>query len=154
MGITIRGLEGTDIPALNQLWQQAATELGAQGWQSLVDPLGHYHHPQRCCLVLLANQQLVGCAALDALPDSGRRTCLLERLYLHPRWRGQDLGETLLGRLLHQARRLGFKHCCLAANSCQTPLIRLCLQDGFVLLNEPPVATPTSPEISWLWLDL
>ena len=103
--------------------------------------------------MLVLQGQLVGGGGLIPIRGAERHTCALEVLYLLPGWRGQELGDTLLASLLHEARKLGFQHCYLAAEARQRGLIKLCLKVGFRRRTDPLPGTAPQGD-TWLWLDL
>ncbi len=67
---------------------------------------GDYAPPAGRLLLAEYEDQLAGCVALHKL-DSG--ICEMKRLYLRPKFRGQGIGRVLGGRIITEARHIGYK---------------------------------------------
>ena len=63
-----------------------------------------------------------GCAGLRRL-DVNR--CELKRLYVRPAFRGRQIGEALLLRLIDDARSIGYQHMLLDTLPCMDSALRL-----------------------------
>jgi ribosomal protein S18 acetylase RimI-like enzyme len=73
--------------------------------QELAALPGDYAPPEGRLLLAQRGDELAGCVALHKL-DS--RTCEMKRLYLRPQFRGQGLGRALAGRIIAEARQIGY----------------------------------------------
>lgn len=74
--------------------------------QELAGLPGGYAPPDGRLLLAERESELAGCAALHKL-DAG--ICEMKRLYLRPRFRGQGLGRALAGRIIAEARLIGYQ---------------------------------------------
>lgn len=68
---------------------------------------GDYAPPGGCLLLAEYEKQLAGCVALHPFAPG---VCEMKRLYLRPNFRGKGLGRILAGRILAEARQIGYKH--------------------------------------------
>lgn len=79
--------------------------------QNFDDELKHlekkYGMPAGRLYLLWVDDELAGCVGLRKM-DKAR--CELKRLYIKPRFRGQQLGEMLLERIMGDARRIGYSY--------------------------------------------
>jgi putative acetyltransferase len=67
---------------------------------------GDYAPPEGRLLLAESEGQLAGCVALHKLD---RDVCEMKRLYLRPQFRGQGLGRALAGRIIADARQIGYQ---------------------------------------------
>ena len=67
---------------------------------------GDYAPPDGRLLLAEYEGQLVGCVALHKLANG---TCEMKRLYLRPQFRGKGLGRALAGRVIAEARQIGYR---------------------------------------------
>jgi len=74
--------------------------------QELASLPGDYAAPAGRLLLASSDSQLVGCVALHKLSSD---ICEMKRLYLRPAFRGQGLGRILAGRIIAEARQIGYK---------------------------------------------
>jgi carbonic anhydrase len=72
-------------------------------WQTLP---GAYSRPEGALLLASVDGQAAGCVGLRPFPLNG--ACEMKRLYVAPSFRGRDLGNALIGRVLQAARGLGY----------------------------------------------
>ena len=66
-----------------------------------------YGMPSGRLYLLYVNDKLAGCVGLRKMD---KEKCELKRLYVKPEFRGQQLGELLLERIINDARRIGYKY--------------------------------------------
>jgi ribosomal protein S18 acetylase RimI-like enzyme len=79
--------------------------------QELATLPGDYTPPEGRLLLAEYEGQLAGCVALHKLSDhEGDRICEMKRLYLRPQFRGKGLGRVLAGRIIAEARQIGYRH--------------------------------------------
>src|SRR5579863_9979067 len=74
--------------------------------QELASLPGDYAAPAGRLLLASSDSQLAGCVALHKLSSD---ICEMKRLYLRPAFRGQGLGRILAGRIIAEARQIGYK---------------------------------------------
>ena len=67
---------------------------------------GDYAPPEGRLLLAEHEGQLAGCVALHRLEDS---ICEMKRLYLRPHFRGKSIGRVLAGRIISEARQIGYR---------------------------------------------
>ena len=101
----------TQIAQVRELFLEYAQSLGfSLCFQSFDKELaglpGDYAPPEGRLLLVEAEGQPAGCAALHKLDD---RTCEMKRLYLRPQFRGNGAGRALAERILAEARAIGYK---------------------------------------------
>ena len=100
-----------DIPAVQSLWREYWDSFGLpadfQGFEEECSMLPGVYAPPRGRLLLAFYQgEPAGTAALRVLDDS---SCEAKRFYIRPQYRGKGIGGALLGRLIEEARAMGYK---------------------------------------------
>jgi GNAT superfamily N-acetyltransferase len=111
MSPEIRTVTADDVQTVRVLFREYAASLGFdlcfQGFeQELAGLPGRYASPSGRLLLASVGGEPAGCVALKGLADGA---CELKRLYVRPAYRGSGLGRTLLGRIVREARDLGYK---------------------------------------------
>jgi putative acetyltransferase len=99
------------IAQARQLFLEYAQSLGFslcfQNFdKELANLPGDYNPPTGRLLLAGYQGQLAGCVALHRLEDS---VCEMKRLYLRPQFRGKGFGRALAGRIIAEARGIGYK---------------------------------------------
>jgi len=79
--------------------------------QELANLPGDYAPPAGRLLLAEYETQLAGCVALHRLAhdESGDDICEMKRLYLRPQFRGKGIGRALTGRIIAEARQIGYR---------------------------------------------
>jgi putative acetyltransferase len=99
------------IAQARQLFLEYAESLGFslcfQNFDNELASLpGDYAAPDGRLLLAEFEGQPAGCVALHRLADD---ICEMKRLYLRPRFRGKGLGRELTGRIIAEAREIGYQ---------------------------------------------
>lgn len=99
------------IDQVRELFLEYANSLGfSLCFQSFDEELaglpGDYAPPRGRLLLAHHERQLAGCAALHPIDHE---ICEMKRLYLRPAFRGKGLGRALTGRILQDARAIGYR---------------------------------------------
>jgi ribosomal protein S18 acetylase RimI-like enzyme len=85
-------------------------DLCFQGFEQEVAELpGKYSPPDGRLLIAETDGEIAGVVAMRNLGDDGDGVCEMKRLYVRERFRGQDLGETLISRVIEEAKVSGFR---------------------------------------------
>ncbi len=100
-----------DLLAARQLFVEYTDWLGVdlcfQGFQQELDGLpGDYAPPDGQLLLVIEDDQAVGCVAMRKLGDG---ICEMKRLYVRPGHRGKGLGRKLAEAIIQEARRSGYQ---------------------------------------------
>jgi len=81
-------------------------DLCFQGFEDELENLpGKYAPPEGRLYLLNYNEHLSGCIALRKLKND---VCEMKRLYIRQNARGQGLGNTLIKKLIEEARQMGY----------------------------------------------
>src|SRR5882757_9053899 len=98
-------IESAESPQLirmvRELFLEYSESLGVdlcfQGFaEELASLPGEYSRPEGRLLLMMDEQQAVGCLALRPI---GHNVCEMKRLYLRPEYRGKGAGRTLIDTL-------------------------------------------------------
>lgn len=82
-------------------------DLCFQGFEDELRRLpGRYSPPEGRLLLASVDEKLAGCIALRKLEED---ICEMKRLYLRKEFRGLGLGNTMIERLIEEARIIGYK---------------------------------------------
>jgi ribosomal protein S18 acetylase RimI-like enzyme len=109
--LTIRQAETkTDIDEVRMIFREYEKWLGFdlcfQGFeQELAELPGKYSPPDGRLLIAESNGKIAGVVAMRNL---GGGICEMKRLYVRERFRGQNLGETLISRIIAEAKDEGY----------------------------------------------
>lgn len=106
------------------------------GWQQEIATLpGCYFPPTGCFLLATLDGQAAGCVALKSDdPDTGE----LKRMFVHPTFRGQRIGERLVEALFEQARVYGYKRVVLDSHRSMAKAHDIYRKLGFGVVEAPP----------------
>jgi putative acetyltransferase len=101
----------TQIAQARELFLEYAQSLGFslcfQNFDKELAGLpGYYAPPEGRLLLVECEGQLAGCVALHNLEPG---ICEMKRLYLRPQFRGKGLGRALAGRIIAEARQIGYR---------------------------------------------
>ncbi|MBX3293287.1 MAG: GNAT family N-acetyltransferase [Acidobacteria bacterium] len=108
---TIRQAEtAADIDGVRKIFREYEKWLGFdlcfQGFeQELAELPGKYAHPEGRLLIAETGGEIAGVVAMRSL---GGGICEMKRLYVRERFRGQKLGETLISRIIAEAKSAGY----------------------------------------------
>ncbi len=104
-------------------------DLGFQGFAREVAELpGSYAPPSGRLLLARAGGLARGCIALQPISSD---VCEMKRLYVRPAGRGSGLGWLLVGRLLDEARAIGYRTVCLDTLPSMTRAVAMYESLGF-----------------------
>jgi ribosomal protein S18 acetylase RimI-like enzyme len=106
------------------------------GWQQEITTLPTcYFPPTGCFLLATLDGQAAGCIALKS-DDPG--TGELKRMFVHPAFRGQKIGEHLVDALFEQARGYGYKRVVLDSHRSMVKAHEIYRKLGFEEVDAPP----------------
>lgn len=109
--LTLKQVVSTEeIEQTRELFHEYVTWLGVnlcfQNYDQEVAELpGEYVPPAGRLYIAIENDQTAGCIALRKLADG---FCEMKRLYVRPQFRGRRLGQTLVDRVIEDARQIGY----------------------------------------------
>src|SRR5262249_35368976 len=121
----------SEARALFREYQRAlGVDLGFQGFEEEVAGLpGDYAPPGGRLLVAHDGAVAAGCVALRRYRDAA--TCEMKRLYVRPAFRAGGLGLDLAGRVIAEARAIGYRHMVLDTLPSMAGAQRLYQRLGF-----------------------
>ncbi|MHC5538316.1 GNAT family N-acetyltransferase [Singulisphaera rosea] len=150
-----RQSEQTSMPAIRSMFLDYADSMGLdlefQGFsEELASLPGKYAPPSGCILLATVEAEPAGCVALRALGDG---VCEMKRLFVDPRFRGLKLGRKLAGRVIEEARTLGYDRGCGSTPSPRGSGTRSPSIGRWASAKSLPTATARSPtQHSWNWI--
>ena len=100
-----------------------------------------YGLPEGRLYVLFADGKSSGCIGLRKIYS---QTCEMKRLYIRSAWRGKKLGETLVEKIITEARKIGYSYMVLDTLPFLQNAIRLYKKFGFYEIesyNDSPLDT-------------
>jgi ribosomal protein S18 acetylase RimI-like enzyme len=129
----IRAETDAHFAAARTLFEEYAASLGVdlcfQNFAAELTSLAQqYGAPGGCLLLALAQNQPVGCVALRRLEE---QICEMKRLYVKPPFRHLKIGQTLVERILAEARTLGYERMQLDTLPAMTSAQKLYQALGF-----------------------
>jgi ribosomal protein S18 acetylase RimI-like enzyme len=113
-----------------------SSEVAAfSGWEQEINKLPScYFPPSGCFLLATVDGQAAGCVALKSDdPEIGE----LKRMFVHPAFRGQQIGERMVESLFVQAQLNGFKRVILDSHRSMTKAHEIYRKLGFVEIDAP-----------------
>ncbi len=85
-----------------------AIDLDFQNFKEELNTLpGNYAPPEGCILLAYSKGKIAGCVALRKFQDD---ICEMKRLYVRPKYRGEDIGKALSEEIIHKAKEIGYKY--------------------------------------------
>jgi len=151
-------IESAESPQLirmvRELFLEYSESLGVdlcfQGFaEELASLPGEYSRPEGRLLLMMDEQQAVGCLALRPI---GHNVCEMKRLYLRPEYRGKGAGRTLIDTLIRAAREIGYERMRLDTLPSMTKAIAIYRSLGFKEI--PPYRVNPVAGASFLELNL
>jgi ribosomal protein S18 acetylase RimI-like enzyme len=132
----IRAETEADFAAARALFEEYAASLGVDlCFQNFAEELAslaqQYGAPGGCLLLALAQNQPVGCVALRRLEE---QICEMKRLYVKPPFRHLKIGQTLVERILAEARTRGYNRMRLDTLPAMTSAQKLYQSFGFQVI--------------------
>ena len=129
-----RATTADEIALARRLFEEYAAWLGVdlsfQGFAAELAGLpGAYAPPGGRLLLGLADSEAAGCVALRPLGDG---VCEMKRLFVRPAFRGQGVGRVLTGRIVDEARAIGYRTMRLDTLPAMQAALRLYRELGFV----------------------
>lgn len=119
-----------DLPTVRTLFREYAESLGIDlSFQHFNEELAALPGYYDVILVAHEGGEAAGCVALRRLDDE---TCEMKRLYIHPRFRGRNLGRALVTRIIEEARSRTYLKMRLDTLPSMTSAIALYESLGFV----------------------
>jgi ribosomal protein S18 acetylase RimI-like enzyme len=134
--------DAADVAAVADLFREYVFSIGRTqgidvGYQDFAGEMETF--PARYELLLLARVDGAAAAAL-ALKRLDGEECEMKRLYCRDAFRGLQLGQQLVARLIEDARRRGYRTMRLDTHASMGPAIRL--YESFGFLPSPPHNEP------------
>jgi GNAT superfamily N-acetyltransferase len=114
-----------------------SSEVAAfSGWEQEIEELPScYFPPCGCFLLATVDGEAAGCVALKSDdPVVGE----LKRMFVHPAFRGQRIGERLVGAFFAQTRAYGYKRVVLNSHRSMTKAHEIYRKLGFRIVDAPP----------------
>ena len=96
--------------------------------EELADPAKKYTAPEGEFLVVIEDSEVLGMVAYHRLSNI---RCEMKRLYVKPKYRGMNLGETLITEIILHAKKAGYKEMVLDTITPLKSVIYLYQKLGF-----------------------
>lgn len=97
----------------------------------------YYQQPKCAYFVATKGNQLIGGAGIAPLAAEKSSICEFQKMYLHPDYRGQGIGQLLINKALKQAQVLGYKGCYLETLPLMKAAQALYKKNGFNYITTP-----------------
>ncbi|PZR42187.1 MAG: GNAT family N-acetyltransferase [Stutzerimonas stutzeri] len=141
-----------DVTEVISIWREfianSPVNLDYQGnADEFVDLPGKYAAPKGCILLADSAGAIEGCVALRQVCDD---ICEMKRLYVRPGARGRCLGDSLVARLIAEARGMGYRDMRLDVQEKSVTARKLYAAFGFAPAE--PVTFNPVPGASFLGL--
>jgi len=152
----IRPIRRKDNPAVARIIRQVMTEYEAVGADySISDPevnamFEAYPSPGASFFVIERQGNVVGCGGMGPLADAEEGVCELRKMYFLTELRGLGLGTRLLGMILNEARKSGYRQCYLETLDHMSHARHLYQRHGFEFIDSPMGNTGHSGCNSWM----
>ena len=152
----IRTIRRKDNPAVARIIRQVMTEYGAVGADySISDPevdamFEAYPSPGASFFVIERQGDVVGCGGMGPLADAEEGVCELRKMYFLTELRGLGLGTRLLGMILDEASKSGYRQCYLETLDHMSHARHLYQRHGFGFIDSPMGNTGHSGCNSWM----
>jgi putative acetyltransferase len=140
--IHIRPIEVQDNPHIERIIRQVLTEFGANkpgfAWQDpeLSRLSEAYQSSDRCYLVALDGEHILGGAGIAPFDCDEEGVCELQKMYLLPESRGLGVGQRLMSQLMIAAKAMGYQQCYLETIGSMEQANQLYQKNGFKRLSQ------------------
>jgi putative acetyltransferase len=106
--------------------------------ESLNDMYSNYNKPGACYYVIVKNGKVYGGAGIDKLKGySIDKIAEVQKMYFKEELRGLGFGKHIMGNLLEEAQKMGYKKCYLETLVTMEKANKLYQAVGFELLDKP-----------------
>lgn len=115
-----------DLELINEYFDQKDFE------EELESLPGKYAKPNGRLLLALFDGEPAGCVALRKIDD---QTCEMKRMFVHTKFHGKGIGRALSGKLINEARLIGYQIIRLDTSFRQIEAQKLYQSIGFNVIN-------------------
>ncbi len=95
-----------------------------------------YAKPRAVYLVVIQNEEVLGCAGIGPLENHGGNICELQKMYLLSQVRGQGIGAALLEECISYAKNYGYEGCYLETMPHMKAAQKLYQKNGFEYIED------------------